>query len=184
MQDTAQLFCNPQSNNYWRWQNYCWRMPHLSWPPARLAIYMVAKTEKGGNGCYYSKEFLRTKYLGTLERSRCNGSQLNAIISLIWKTCPTSQELLVWGKSKGLKMTKKVFGPGFKSGKKVRTTLYCFTSFRGSKPQKIFIYFRKISHSRPDPLPEGNGPKVHFQRCLYWLDARDYRVLLVFTWRH
>ena len=40
-------------------------------------------------------------------------------------------------------MTKKVFGPGLKSGRIVRTTQYCFTSCRGSKSQKISIYFRE-----------------------------------------
>ena len=57
-------------------------------------------------------------------------------------------------------MTKIVFGPGFKSGRKLRTTRTVLQVAGGASPRRSPYTSGRLLHSHPDLLPVGNGPKV------------------------
>ena len=57
-------------------------------------------------------------------------------------------------------MTMIVFGPGFKSGRKLRTTRTVLQVAGGASPRRSPYTSGRLLHSHPDLLPVGNGLKV------------------------
>ena len=146
MRATAQLYSNPKSNNYWRWQNYCWRMLYPLWPPEWPATYMVTKTEKRRKWLHYCRnEFLRTKYLGDIREHEMQGLAFKCYHLTNIKYLSNISRAFHLGKVERSENDQDSVRAWIQEWQEIENNPYCFTSCRGSKPQKISIYFRKTS---------------------------------------